>query len=401
MKILQLSNKYPFPPRDGGSIATFNIMKGLLDLGHELTLLTMSTPKHPFTSENLPLNEKTTIHVEQVYVNTEIHIIKAFNNLIFSKLPYNAIRFFSKNYMKRLVSLLRNESFDFIQLEGLYLTPYIKIIRQYSDAIIVYRAHNIEHEIWKRYTGNISNPLKKWYLQIMAKRLKHFEIRALNTYDLLVPITTRDADELNLLGNTRPVHVSPAGIEINKEYDAGKNTEFPVLFYIGSLDWMPNHEGLTWFLEQVWPIVNNQFPTLQFYIAGRNAPEWLIKKIKIKNCKYMGEVKNAAEFMQSHTVMIAPLFSGSGMRVKIIEGMSLGKTIITTTTGAEGLNTTHRKNILIADTTDDFINEITYLINHSDECQKIGKNARKFVETNFENSRIISDLENFYKLNRK
>ena len=399
MKILLLSNKFPFPLRDGGSIAVYNIARELSELGHEITLLTMSTPKHRYSSGNLPDRENVSIRIEQIYVNTEIRILKAFVNFIFSKLPYNAVRFISKKYTHRLIGLLKETSFDIVQLEGLYLMPYLKIIRQHSDAIISFRAHNIEHEIWKRHAGNIANPLIKWYLQLMTNRLKHFEIRALNSYDLLIPITERDADKFSHLGNTRPLHVCPAGVKINDKKSTDNHVGINALFYIGSLDWMPNQEGLTWFLKKVWPAVNQRFPTLQFYIAGRNAPKQLVRKFKIKNCNYVGEVSNAAEFMKPYAVMIVPLFSGSGMRIKIIEGMSFGKTVITTTTGAEGLNATHRKSLLIADTADDFINEIIFMINHPEECQKIGKSARKFVETNFDNSRIISDLEKFYKLN--
>ena len=128
---------------------------------------------------------------------------------------------------------------------------------------------------------------------------------------------------------------------------------------------------------------------------------FLIRKLKTNNCDYIGEVDDAVAFMQLYPVMIVPLLSGSGMRVKIIEGMSLGKAIVTTTIGSEGLNATHKKNILTADTADGFIEEITFLINYPDECQKIGNNAQKFVEVNFDNSKIISDLEKFYKLNLK
>jgi polysaccharide biosynthesis protein PslH len=397
MKILQLSNKFPFPLRDGGTIATFTITKGLSELGHEITMLTMSTPKHQY-SEN-SIKNINNLKIENVYVNTNIQLIKAFLNFFFSKKPYNTIRFISKEYSIQLINLLKKNSFDIIQLEGLYLTPYIKIIRQYSETIISYRAHNIEHEIWTRYSHTISNPLKRFYLKIMAKRLRRFELEALNSYDLLIPITSRDADKLNYFGNTKPLHVCPAGIEIKDKSTMGINNKAPTLFYIGSLDWMPNQEGINWFLKYIWPALNQQFPTIGLYIAGRNAPEWMVKNMNVTNCHYQGEVNDAGKFMESHSIMVAPLFSGSGMRVKVIEAMSYGKTVVTTSIGAEGLNTTHRENIIIADTIKDFVNEIVFLINHPAEYRKIGRNARKFVEINFDNSRIISDLEKFYYKN--
>lgn len=397
MKILQLCNKVPFPPKDGGAIATLNLTKGFAKLGHDVTILAINTNKHYYNLSELPDDINEFVNIIGVYVNTAIKPKDALINLFFSDLPYIAERFISKDYEKELINLLQKEKFDVIQLEGLYLGLYIPIIRKYSEALISLRAHNIEHEIWHRTLIREKNILVKKYLQILTKRIKRLKLHLLNKYDVLVPITTRDADVFNLLGNKAPIHVAPAGINTNEITPDRTNLEYPSIFHLGALDWTPNQEGISWFLENVWPKVTDKHPKLKFYIAGRNAPDWFVQKIKSqKHVVFLGEVDDACDFMNSKAIMAVPLLSGSGMRIKIIEGMALGKTIVSTSIGAEGINAIHDKNILIADNANDFINEIDKCISDQNLFTQIGENAARFTKTNFDNLSISSALANFY-----
>ena len=399
MNILQLCNKMPYPPKDGGSIATLNISKGFAELGHKVTVLAMNTSKHYFSVDNIPEDLKSKINFLDVFLNTKINPFSAVINLLFSTFPYNAKRFISKDFNDKLINLLSNNDYDIIQLEGLYLCIYINVIRKYSKALIIYRAHNIEHEIWERTTEQQKSFLKKFYLKILTKRIKKFEINIINQYDALVPITERDALNFNKLGNNKPWHVSPAGINISELKSNFSNIEFPSLFYIGALDWAPNQEGLLWFLDNVWLKISAKYENLKFYVAGRNAPQWFVNKLKKENIFYLGEIDDAYEFMNLKAIMIVPLLSGSGMRIKIIEGMALGKTIISTSIGAEGINYENGRNIIIADTPIDFFDVITKCINNRDFCDKMGENAIKSIKQKYNNKLIIDKLVNFYKNN--
>ena len=295
-----------------------------------------------------------------------------------------------------LVKLLTEKRFDIIQLEGLYLCPYIPVIRKYSDAKIAYRAHNIEYEIWER-TAKLSEGLRSKYLRNLSKRIKRFEISHLNSYDLLVPITDRDGQILDALGNTKPRHTSQTGIDFASLVPTAKKLEFPSLFHIGALDWAPNQEGLIWFFDHCWPKIHNENPELKFYLAGRNAPEWFERRIKHAGVEYLGEIHDAYDFMNSKAVMVVPLFSGSGMRIKIIEGMALGKPIVTTDIGTEGIPTENGNNILIANDTDQFVKAITQLINSRELSDQIGKNAIGFIQEKFDNLSQAGTLIEFYK----
>lgn len=355
MKILQLCNKFVYPPKDGGAIGIFNYTKAFSSLGCSVTMLAMNTSKHPYDVKKLPEEIKQLAEFITVDVDNAVKPFHALSNLLQNR-SYNIARFISSEYNDKLIELLHQNKFDIIQLEGLYLSPYVETIRAFSDAKIVMRSHNIEHEIWERIADNEKNVFKRWYLKILAKQLRTYEISRLNKYDLMTSVTERDAQMLRSFGCELPIHVCPAPYdETVLKVDKSK-MEFPSLFYIGALDWMPNVEGLEWFLKNVWQKISEQFPDLKFYIAGRNANQ--IKFPEQKNVVVTGEVENAYDFMNSKAVMIVPLFSGSGIRVKIIEGMALGKTIVSTSLGAEGIPCKDGQNILIADSPELFAEKI-------------------------------------------
>lgn len=398
MRILQLTNKPPWPDKDGGAIAMLNLTRGFYRLGHEVTVLAMNTLKHHSRREEMPPGISKLADFRFVEVPAPISPISALTNLLFSRLPYNAVRFISPEFKKALTDLLHEKEFDLVQLEGLYLCPYIPLIRAHSKARIAYRAHNIEAEIWQR-TAALSSGFKKWYLQNLARRIARFEHHWLNQYDLLVPITGRDEAHLRQAGNLRPALVTPSGIEPPDPADLAGETEFPSLFHLGSLEWAPNQEGLIWFLKNIWGGVSPKYPALRLYVAGRNAPAWMVEKLKQPGVVYLGEVESATRFMHSKAIMVVPLLSGSGMRVKIAEGMALGKAIISTSIGAEGLHVTPGTHLLVADDAPAFIQAIQQVVEDRTLCLSLGSHAARFAEEHLDNLAIARRLADFYLQN--
>ena len=398
MNILILSNKVPYPPKDGGAIAILNLARGFVAGGNSVTVLSMNTAKHHLNLNEIPEALSSTIDFKIVDVPAHISMIAAAKNLMFSKLPYSAERFISNKYLYELTVLLKSKDFRIVQLEGLYLNFCIETIRKHSNALISFRAHNIEHEIWQRVAAGTQNIIKKLYLNNLAKRIRRYKLSVLNKYDVLVPITERDNNIFDKLGNKKPSFVSQTGVFIDElKADAG-NVEYPSVFAIGALDWVPNQEGLQWFIKNVWPLVLQSFPDLKFYVAGRNAPDWLEDiLLKTDGLEYLGEVENAHDFINSKAIMIVPLFSGSGMRIKIIEGMALQKCIITTSIGMEGISAVDRQNILVADDEKSFANAIFESLNDYEFYEGIAKSARVFVSENFDNLTISKRLLAFYE----
>ncbi|MBK8806880.1 MAG: glycosyltransferase family 4 protein [Bacteroidales bacterium] len=400
MRILIITNKFPYPPKDGGVIAKLAIITGLYQSNCQITVASMNTLKHYTDPDTLPQNIKKMADFRAHKTNTNISILTALKNLIFSKLPYNAERFINKDFSNFLIKILKEKEFDIIQLEGLYLCPYIQTVKKITNTPVSYRAHNIEHEIWDRTVENTDNPIKKWYLKILAERLKKFEKNFINKYDFLVPISHRDASILNSYGNTKPFHVCQTGIEISKTTLAPALDNTPTLFHLGGLDWTPNQQGLIWFLDNCWETIIALMPELIFRIAGRNAPDWFINKItQFKNVEFCDEIADASQFFADNTIMVVPLLAGSGMRIKIIEGMAYKKAIISTSIGAEGIDAIHKKEIFIANSATEFIEGVNYLLKNPDEISIIAENAYNFVSEKFNNTILTKDLLKFYESN--
>ncbi|MEI7801463.1 MAG: glycosyltransferase family 4 protein, partial [Bacteroidota bacterium] len=286
------------------------------------------------------------------------------------------------------------EKFDVIQLEGVYLSQYVTVIRKYSKAKIVLRTQNVEFEIWERESVTSSFP-KSAYLKLMAKRMKQFELSLLNQYDAIVPVSKRDAQSFKQLGCNIPMQVCEHGVDTSAvTLSLSKSENFSV-FHIGSMDWRANLLGLEWFLENCWQNILKEIPEAKLYLAGRNFPnEW--KQKKIHNVVMVGEVENATAFINSKQVMIVPLHAGSGIRVKLMEGMSLGKAIVSTSIGAEGLPVENGKNIFIADEATEFSQTVIGLLKDNSKRIELEKEARALAEKEFDYRKLVGDLLNFY-----
>jgi glycosyltransferase involved in cell wall biosynthesis len=395
MKILQLTKKFPYPLNDGESIAVTYLSKAMNNLGTEITLLSMNTTKHPFDISTLPNNFNHYQAIHLIDIDNRIKITDAFLNL-FSNLSYHIERYISKDFQEKLIELLSNNDFDIVHLETLYLAPYLETIRKHSKAKIAMRSHNVEHEIWKRITENSSFGAKKWYLNLLTKRLENFEIEQLNQYDLMVAMTERDLNFFYNLGLKIPSMVAPVGLDL-KDYpviELQKNSQMECCF-IGSLDWLPNIEGLKWLIEEVWPLVIEKLPKASLHIAGKNTPEWLLN-LKSKGITVHGEVASAVNFINQYQMMLVPLHSGSGMRVKILEGMAMGKLVISTEIGLEGIPAKAEKEVLIANKAMEFAEKIIFSVNHPEKVLEIGTASRIFIHENFDNTQIAKKLLDKY-----
>ena len=399
MNILQIANKAIYPP-DGGSLAILSLSKGYIRNGHRIHLLNMITHKHFNNYEIIEIEYKDSLKISGVNVNTQISFFRLLINLLFSNKPYIAQRFVSKKFVSKLINLLNNNSFDFIQIEGLYSLQYINTIRNEFGGSILYRPHNIEFQIWRRNYKETKSLIKKLYFKSLFKRLKKLEENLLNTYDFLIPISKSDAKIYNKLGNSKPVKTSPFGIDLKKIQDQYVEINSDIdqcINYIGALDWIPNQEGLLWFIDHCFPVIIKSFPHIKLNIAGRNAPKWLIRRFNHSNINFLGEVKNAYEFIQKSGPIIVPLFSGSGIRVKIIESMAFKKAIVATDTAAEGINCHQNVNILLANNDQDFASSVISLLNNVGLQKEIGENAFKFVKEHYDFEKIAIDILNFIK----
>jgi glycosyltransferase involved in cell wall biosynthesis len=396
MRVLQISNKAPYPPNDGSSIAIYNMGIGFIANDVDLHVLTINTKKHFKSDDDIPQEYKTKSHYQSVYENTDVSPIGALLNL-FSSDSYFVSRFYFKDFENKLIEKLKANTFDVIQLEGLFVAPYINVIKKHSKAKIVLRAHNIEYLIWERHLKNEKAVFKKWYLGLQTKRLKNFELKVLNELDAIVTITDFDKTVFEKEGFKKPIYTCITGVDVN-DYKKKKseNKKPKTIFHFASMDWMPNIEAAEWFLNNCWKSILKQVPDAKFVMAGRNMPPHL-RKLNEANVLVVEDVPDSRTFYNEHEIMLVPLASGSGLRIKIIEGMAYGKAIVSTSVGAEGINYTNGKNLIIADLPKDFIKAVVDLLKDETKRNELGKGAQAFAEQEFDNGKVVSGLVNFYK----
>jgi polysaccharide biosynthesis protein PslH len=296
---------------------------------------------------------------------------------------------------QKITEILRNDTFDIIQLETLQMATYLDVIRKHSKAAVVLRAHNIEHKIWQRVAENCANPFKRIYMNHLYKSLRRFEISTLDKIDGIVAITPVDARNFDRLSHSTNIISIPFGINLDTLPETPVQPEEPSLFHIGSMNWFPNEESIRWLINEVWPVVSQRLPDIELHLAGRYMPEWL-KNLSVPRIKVDGEVPDVWEYMQQFSIMVVPLFSGSGIRIKIVEGMAAGKAIVTTVIGAEGINYENGQHLLIAKDAKSFSDAIVRLCTDKALRQNLGKNARALIAKEHDNTKLMQKLTAFY-----
>ncbi len=396
LKILFLTHRVPFPQNGGYPIVVCNTIRGLVNMGHDVSLVALNAKKnhHEFSDDDKELLSKINYRAYDIDIGVSVFDVAL--NLL-SKTSFNIDRYYSVEFERLLISELKKNNYDIIQFEGLLVSLYLNAVRKNVKAKLVYRLHNIENQIWQRLSMQKTDPFKKSYLKMHAKRIKNYELKQLNNFDAIAVFTSQDKSTLLEYGLKIPVEILPMGINLNHYKPDLSKTDYPTLFFLGSLDWLPNREGMEWFLENFIHDLTEGDLRVRFYVAGNDIPESFDDYEVMGKIFIQGEVDNALEFINSKAIMIVPLLSGGGMRVKIVEGMAMQKCIIATTLGAEGINFTDGVNMLIANNQEEFYDAIHRCITDEQYCKQIGRNARKLVEEQHDADKVTLNLVAFYK----
>ena len=392
MRILQLCPKPLFNPLDGGKIAMRASAEGIQNAGHEVVQWMISTPRHPWPA-SIPSDYPFQVFTH--FTDTRVNAWSAFLNL-FSKESYNLIRFRDASLLSKQISWLSENEVDLIQAESIFTLTNIQELRANTNIPIYLRAHNVEFLIWRRMAEQCRNPLKRAYLNLLSKRLKTQEIAICNACNGISVMSEIDATLFREAGVRVPITV--VGISTNlTPSQFNNNLEKKQLFHLGAMDWLPNREGVEWFVSQVWPTIYKALPDWKLVLAGKEIPSYY-SSLQQQNI-HVKQAPDAAVFIQEEGIMIVPLLSGSGIRVKIIEGMALGKVIITTSIGLEGIPAQSGVNILIANEPADFLRIIKEMIAFPQLAQTISENALTFANEHFRSETLTQKLLHFYKSN--
>lgn len=394
MNVLFICNKSPYPAKEGGPIAMNMFIEGLTENGQTIKVLAVNSEKYAIDNSEIPDEYRQKTNIETVFIDLRIRISGALK-CFFQNKSYHIQRFISQDFEDKITEILKKESFDIIQMESLFVTPYLDKIKQLSNAKIVLRSHNIEHKIWEDIAKQTINPFKKFYILHLAKTLKKYELSSLSKFDGIISITNEDKKFFKSHCNDTPITDISFGVDLAKFEDPKTEIEFPSLFHLGAMNWIPNLQGIDWFIKNVWPEIHNLYPNLKLYLAGNEMPNDLLK-INHSNICVQGFVDDPKEYISSKAIMIVPLFSSSGVRIKIIEGMAASKAIISTTKGAAGIKYEDEKNILIADTKEEFIQSIQRCVEDLAFTKGLGVNAKEFISKNHNKQSLIQKLLDFY-----
>lgn len=395
MKVLVLSNKVAYPAYDGSSIAIRSSVEALRSQGAAVSLYSLNTEKHRQSEAAIAAASPPALDHQTFAVSTRPSWPSALRNL-WQEESYFVSRFRQKILGEALVQRLSSEDFDWIQLEGLSMATYLPLLRKHSQARIALRAHNIEHQIWQRHCEHLRPGPQRSYLALQSRRLEKFEKQSLEACDALLFITNEDQAQYRAWGGQQPSMVLPCGIE-PAEYPPidNRQTDYQ-LVHLASMDWLPNQQGIEWFVEQVWPLIRAEAPGCRFALGGRHQPArwrtWTAQGIDL-----FPAVDSAADFVARGQLMVIPLLAGSGMRIKILENMARGLAMVSTPVGAEGIDLKTGEEILLAEKPAAFAQACLRLLRNQAEAQAMGRAARAKALQRYSNSILGAALVSFYQ----
>jgi glycosyltransferase involved in cell wall biosynthesis len=354
VKILYFTNKPIYPLVDGGCIAMNTFLSHLLALKYEVDHLCISTHKHPFDCNNYPSELRKQIDPIALYENTKLNPINAFFNLLIGK-SYNLSRFYSRKNSIHLQELLNSKYYDFIIFDSIFAANYVSNLKKNKDCRFILRAPNVEYKIWQDHFLNESNVFKQFYLKNLVSTLKKEETQIYEVCDGVLPITEEDSKEIRSKSQQDKVQTIPFSISIdNTNFTTEISEDF---FFLGAYNWKPNLDAAKLLLNEIIPRVVARKPTVKFHFAGSFMPKDFYNYTS-DNIQFHGEIENVATFFKKQGTLVAPIYSGSGVRIKFLEALSIGVPIITTPLASAGID---NNCFVLANKPDDFINEICNL----------------------------------------
>ena len=376
MNILFLCKKVPFPPTDGESIVIMNDLKVLKVLGHKVNLFCLNTKKHWVDTKGY--RERSLwddFQTEAMDTNSFPTLVKA----LWSAAPFQIARFYNSDIDSYIDNFVKHKEIDLIIYQGLAMTQY----QRSTKCKKIYRVHNMEFKVWSMLATQSKNYLKKQFNHCLSKSLKFYEEYALKDFSGAITLSYEEKNGLQEFYTKMKMTTIP--ISINSENRFQYSAEKKGLLFMGSLDWQPNREGLDWFLQNVYPALNN----IPLTIAGKGD-----FKCDVENVTIIPNYESTEELLANHRFMIVPLLSGAGIRIKILEAMKFGMPLISTKIGAEGIEC-HQGSMMCEDAAENWITHIQLIYNQYNLLLDMSKKAKVSFESHYSEKAISSKWDIF------
>jgi sugar transferase (PEP-CTERM/EpsH1 system associated) len=394
MKILWLNANLLLPLDKGGKLRTWHVMRHLA-VRHEITYLSFCDPDQP-REDHLGMSEvcahlHTIPRTDPPKGTTRFYLDAA--RYLVDRVPYGVAKYRSAPFRSALERILQEQRFDLVVCD--FLVPVVNLPERLPCPAILF-THNVEAEIWRRHAENARNPLSRFLLAQQWKRMLRFEREALARFDLALAVSDADRVTFERLypGALRtPAHVVQTGVDTTYFVPSDQPVRRAHIVFTGSMDWLPNEDGMQYFVRDILPRIRQVEPDATLSIIGR-APTPAVRRLAdAPGIEVTGRVDDVRPHIAAGAVYVVPLRIGGGTRLKIFEAMGMGKAIVSTTVGAEGLPVTPGQNILIADEPARFAQSVVHMIRDVDARRRIEADARRMVVQQYDWSAVAHDFE--------
>lgn len=326
--------------------------------------------------------------------NVSIPMLARLLRSLFSREPYTIWRHYSKSFLARVGQIIQKEAIDIVHCD---ILPIVYTIRNKENVFRSVTDHDVSYLKCLRMAEDSSNLFLKIFCYLEAYKLKKLESRIFNEIELGIVVSEVDKKIFQRICHGGNFEVIENGVDVDKFKPAPDQIEPNTLLWVGGFDHHPNKQGIYWFLDNVYPLIKKKAPEIILYLIGGGVTNKLRRYASVdSSIKILGYVDDPIPFLQRATVFIAPILSGSGTRLKLLEAMAARKAIVTTKIGCEGIMGINNIHLLIADTPEQFAGSVVRTVRDYDLRNRLGNNARKMIIPNYDWKVIIDKLDSLY-----
>lgn len=380
MRFLTVMCRLLYPPNTGGKIRSSKLFEHL-HRHHDITVVCFRSEDE--SDDDVRRMEACASRVLTVpWKETPKFSPRFFGELalnLLSPYDYTANKYFSPSMRDLVRELSATEPFDILLCD--FLQPSRNVLDVAFPARVLFQ-HNVEAVIRQRQLEKEKNPLKKAYLYLEWQKLRRLERIAAHTFDRCIMVSDTDAEIMaEHYGCTNAVSI-PTGVDVEFFRAREPEAEGHHLVFTGSMDWLPNEDGMVWFADEILPRIRAELDVTVWVVGRRPSPR--VAELGARpGIEITGTVEDVRPFIDRGGVYIVPLRVGSGTRMKIFEAMAMGKAVVSTTIGAEGLPVTHHENIILADEPSDFAAQCVRLLRSRSERERLGRAACEMVRARY------------------
>lgn len=394
MRILWLNTNLLLPLDKGGKLRTWHLMRHLAK-SHEITCLSFEdpggAPEHRHGMAEVCSRLVTIPRRERP--KEGLRFFAGVARHLFDPLPYAVAQYRSSAYRQAVDAELATGRYDRLVCD--FLVPAVNLPSQLPCPSVLF-THNVEAEIWRRHAETATSWLRTRLYRQQWQRMLRFEGRTLARFDRVLAVSDVDRDTFQRLYPGKlaaPAAVIPTGVDTTFFAPQERASTSRRLVFTGSMDWLPNVDGVLYFCREILPLIRNAVPDVTFTIVGR-APTHTVRKLAEEpGVEVTGRVEDVRPYLADAIAYVVPLRIGGGTRLKIFEAMAAGRAVVSTNVGAEGLPTVHGRHLLLADKPEEFSQAVITLLRNTDLRESIEREARALVTTYYDWRQAAAHLE--------